>query len=228
MSFFFCFREAIYGLPCPLYTLKLLFLCLFIEEVLVFGEGLPALVPLALPSALVFAPVIFFAIIINLTLFDRSVNLCIISICMIRYQLKCSHDHSFDGWFPNIAEFERQKDKKLIICPMCDSKSVDRDIMSPGIGKVKTVDKKKKDYRDQITADTMIPAAQAKNLLRRIRKQIVKEFDNVGNNFIKEYRRHEKGDRDDKFYGTPNQEEVNQLLDEGINLFHVPDIKDDA
>jgi hypothetical protein len=197
-------------------------------EVFVLGEGLPELVPLALPSALVFAPVIFFAIIVNLTLFDKDVNSCIISICMIKYQLRCNNDHKFDGWFPNIAEFERQQKKDLLICPMCDSKRVDRDIMSPRIGKSKTPNKKKKDLTDQITADTMIPAAQAKNILRRIRKQIVTEFDNVGSNFVKEYRKHEKGDRDDKFYGTPNQKEINQLLDEGINLFHVPDIKDDA
>jgi len=105
-------------------------------EVLVLGEGLPELVPLALPSALVFAPVIFFAIIINLTLFDKYVNPCIISICMIKYQLKCNHDHTFDGWFPNITEFERQQGKKLIVCPLCDSTQVDRDIMSPNINKI--------------------------------------------------------------------------------------------
>lgn len=198
------------------------------EDVLVLGRGLPALVLLACPSFLVFDPVIFFAIILNLTLFDKDVNQCIISICMIKYQLRCNNDHKFDGWFPNIAEFERQQKEDLLICPMCDSKQVDRDIMSPRIGKNKTVARKKKINTDQITADTMIPAAQAKNLLRRIRKQIVTEFDNVGDNFVKEYRRHEKGDRDDKFYGTPSQDEVNQLLDEGINLFHVPDIKDDA
>ena len=147
---------------------------------------------------------------------------------MIKYQLRCEHDHQFDGWFPNIKEFERQQQKNLLICPMCDSTQVDRAIMSPRVTKSKADKNKKKDLTDQITADTMIPAAQAKNILRRIRKHIVTEFDNVGNNFVKEYRKHEKGDRDDKFYGTPKQEEVNQLLDEGINLFHVPDIKDDA
>jgi hypothetical protein len=147
---------------------------------------------------------------------------------MIKYQLRCEHDHQFDGWFPSIAEFERQQKKHLLVCPMCDSTRVDRAIMSPSIGKNKKALKKNRDFTDQITADTMIPAAQAKNILRRIRKHIVTEFDNVGNNFVKEYRKHEKGNRDDRFYGTPNQDEVKQLMDEGINLFHVPNIKDDA
>jgi hypothetical protein len=218
--------------------LKLLFLCLFIEEVLVLGEGLPALVPLALPSFLVFVPVTFFAIIVNLTLFDRSVNLCIISICMIRYQLKCSHDHSFDGWFPNIAEFERQKDKKLIICPMCDSTQVDRDIMSPGINKItkktktpkktKTEEDKIEDLKKELLGKEMMMASRAKDVLREIRKHVVSNFENVGDDFLKEVRKAEKGDRDDKFYGTPSQKEVDKLLEEGIDLFHVPDIKEDA
>ncbi len=147
---------------------------------------------------------------------------------MIKYQLLCKNDHKFDGWFPNIAEFERQQHKNLLICPMCDTTRVDRAIMSPAVGKTPAKKTKSKDYTDEITSDTMLPAAQAKNILRRIRKHIVTEFDNVGDKFVKEYRKHEKGERDDQFYGTPTQEEVKKLLDEGTDLFRVPEIKDDA
>ena len=157
---------------------------------------------------------------------------------MIKYQLNCNNEHQFDGWFPNIAEFERQQEKKLLICPLCDSNQVDRAIMSPGIGKskskskTKTTSKSQLDqeefYKAQFTDDTMIPASQAKNILRKIRKKIVTEFDNVGDRFVKEYRKHEKGERDDKFYGVPSKEEVKQLVEEGVDLFHLPNVKDDA
>jgi len=147
---------------------------------------------------------------------------------MIKYKLLCENNHKFDGWFPNIAEFERQQKKDLLICPLCETKKVDRAIMSPSIGKKTDKKKKTNDYSDQITNDTMIPAAQARHILRKIRKHIVTEFDNVGNNFFKEYRKFEKGERNDKFYGTPGQDEVKKLLEEGTNLFHVPEIKEDA
>jgi hypothetical protein len=157
---------------------------------------------------------------------------------MIRYQLRCENDHKFDGWFPNIAEFERQQHKDLLVCPMCDSKQVDRAIMAPGIGKLKSKSKtktksksqldKEEFYRGQFSDDTMIPASRAKDILRKIRKQIVTEFDNVGDRFVKEYRKHEKGERDDKFYGVPSKEEVKELLEEGVDLFHLPNVKDDA
>lgn len=157
---------------------------------------------------------------------------------MIKYQLNCNNEHQFDGWFPNIAEFERQQEKKLLICPLCDSNQVDRAIMSPGIGKskskskTKTTSKSQLDneefYKAQFTDDTMIPASQAKNILRKIRKKIVREFDNVGYRFMKEYRKHEKGERNDKFYGVPSKEEVKELVEEGVDLFHLPNVKDDA
>jgi hypothetical protein len=157
---------------------------------------------------------------------------------MIKYQLNCNNEHQFDGWFPNIAEFERQQEKKLLICPLCDSNQVDRAIMSPGIGKSKSKSKtkttsksqldKEEFYKTQFTDDTMIPASQAKNILRKIRKKIVTEFDNVGDRFVKEYRKHEKGERDDKFYGVPSKEEVKELMEEGVDLFHLPNVKDDA
>ena len=157
---------------------------------------------------------------------------------MIKYQLNCNNEHQFDGWFPNIAEFERQQEKKLLICPLCDSNQVDRAIMSPGIGKPKSKSKtkttskrqsyKEEFYKAQFTDDTMIPASQAKNILRKIRKKIVTEFDNVGDRFVKEYRKHEKGERDDKFYGVPSKEEVKELVEEGVDLFHLPNVKDDA
>lgn len=157
---------------------------------------------------------------------------------MIKYQLICNNEHRFDGWFPNITEFERQQEKKLLICPMCDSNQVDRAIMAPRIGKNKNKSKtktknksqldKEEFYRGQFTDDTMIPASRAKDILRKIRKQIVTDFDNVGDRFVKEYRKHEKGERDDRFYGTPSKEEVKELLEEGIDLFHLPNVKDDA
>ena len=157
---------------------------------------------------------------------------------MIKYQLNCNNEHQFDGWFPNIAEFERQQEKKLLICPLCDSNQVDRAIMSPRIGKSKSKSKtkttsksqldKEEFYKAQFTDDTMIPASQAKNILRKIRKKIVTEFDNVGDRFVKEYRKHEKGERDDKFYGVPSKEEVKELVEEGVDLFHLPNVKDDA
>jgi len=155
---------------------------------------------------------------------------------MIKYQLRCDNKHQFDGWFPNIAEFERQQEHSMIVCPMCDSRHVQRDIMSPSVGK--STDKSRqrsqhkeakiKKMRQQIQGKEMMLASRAKEILRQIRRHVEQNFENVGDKFVKEVGRAEKGDRDDRFYGTPTEKEVDQLLEQGVDLFHIPDVKEDA
>jgi len=81
-------------------------------------------------------------------------------------------------------------------------------------------------YKKNMVNDEMMLATQAKNVMRHIRKHILKNFENVGDKFYDEAVKASEGKRDDKFYGTPSKEQVNELLDDGVDLFHVPDIKD--
>ena len=44
---------------------------------------------------------------------------------MIVFDLKCSHNHVFEIWFKDSREFEKQKKKGLINCPICDDGRLD-------------------------------------------------------------------------------------------------------
>jgi len=146
---------------------------------------------------------------------------------MIKYRLICDEEHEFDGWFPNSRAFTKQQKTGLLTCPICDSKNVDKALMAPEINKNRKVNTKKLEkMRQEITSEQMMPASQAKNVLNKIGKYITKHFENVGDRFYEEAIKCEEGDRDDRFYGTPSQEETNKLLEDGIDLFHVPKIKD--
>ena len=136
---------------------------------------------------------------------------------MIKYQLRCRCTHEFEGWFPDSKEYKRQKNKGMIQCPMCESTAVDKAIMAPNVKRSK-IRKPVEDY--------MVMGESAEAILRKLNKKIKKDFQNVGKNFAKEARKAAKGKRDEKFYGKTTKEEVNQLLDEGIDLFAVPDYKD--
>ena len=74
--------------------------------------------------------------------------------------------------------------------------------------------------------DYVVMGESAESILRKLNKKIKKDFQNVGKNFAKEARNAAKGKRNQKFYGTTTKEEANKLLDEGIDLFAVPDYKD--
>ena len=78
----------------------------------------------------------------------------------------------------------------------------------------------------EFTDDYMVMGESAESILRKLNKKIKKDFQNVGKNFAKEARKAHKGKRDKKFYGTASKEEANKLLKEGIDLFAVPDYKD--
>jgi hypothetical protein len=145
---------------------------------------------------------------------------------MIKYRLICDTEHEFDGWFPSSREFTRQKKMGQLTCPVCDSKHVDKAMMSPGVSRSKNARRLSQSRDSAVSPDQMMPASQAKHVLKKIGQYITKNFENVGDRFYKEAVRCEEGDRDDRFYGTPSKEETNKLLDEGIDLFHVPRLKD--
>ena len=134
---------------------------------------------------------------------------------MIKYKLRCRCNHEFEGWFPSSKEYTRQKNKGMIQCPMCDSTAVDKAIMAPSI---KISNPPSEEY--------MVMGQSAESILRKLNKKIKKDWQDVGKNFAKEARKAAKGKRDQKFYGKTTKEEANQLIDEGIDLFQVPDYKD--
>ena len=145
---------------------------------------------------------------------------------MIKYRLICDTEHEFDGWFPNSKAFTKQKNNGQLTCPICDSKNVDKALMSPGIGKSTNARKLARIREEALDTDQFMPASQASNVLKRIGRYVKKNFENVGDRFYEEAIKCEEGDRDDRFYGTPSKEQTDKLLEQGIDLFHVPKIKD--
>ena len=100
---------------------------------------------------------------------------------------------------------------------MCDSTAVDKAIMAPNV---------KKSKKKTIPNDYFVMGETAEQILRKLNKKIKKDYQDVGKNFAKEAKKAHKGKRDRKVYGRPSREETNKLLDEGIDLFAVPDYKD--
>ena len=151
---------------------------------------------------------------------------------MIKYQLTCYCDAKFEGWFPSIKEFESQQKKKQLLCPMCDSTNVRRDIMSPSVKKkstevkLKTARSRGKEAIKGMAGGQMVMGGRARILLKQLEKHVKAKFENVGKDFPKEARKASVGERNEEFYGTATKKEANELLDDGIDLFHVPEVKD--
>ena len=52
---------------------------------------------------------------------------------MIVYNLACTQQHLFEGWFASPADFENQRDRRLVACPSCGSTAVERRLHAPRI-----------------------------------------------------------------------------------------------
>ena len=133
---------------------------------------------------------------------------------MIKYLLKCINKHEFESWFSESKEFEKLKKRNLIECIFCQSKNVDKSIMSPNVvGKKRIVEKK---YDDK-------EFNKIKKDLIKIRKFVEKNFEFVGDKFPKEVREIYYNNKKNKnIYGTTTLEERLELEDEGVNLTSIP------
>ena len=147
---------------------------------------------------------------------------------MIKYKLICDFEHRFEGWFPSIKGFDSQQKSKQLICPVCDSPTVNKDIMSPQVKtpKKKTARQRGKEAMMNMAGGQMVMGGRARTLLRQLEKHVKDKFENVGKNFPKEARKAVKGKRNEEFYGTATEKEAKELLNEGIDLFNVPEVKD--
>ena len=136
---------------------------------------------------------------------------------MIKYLLKCANKHEFESWFSDSSEFEKLKKKNLIECIYCQSKKIDKSIMSPNIvGKEKIIEKKF-NYKE---------FNKIKKDLLKIRKFVEKNFEFVGNNFSKEVREIYYDNKKNKnIYGTATSQERLELEDEGIDIANIPWVK---
>tara|TARA_E500000081_G_scaffold134632_1_gene147130 strand:+ start:233 stop:646 length:414 start_codon:yes stop_codon:yes gene_type:complete len=136
---------------------------------------------------------------------------------MPKYNLRCTRDHEFEGWFASEKSYLDQKTKKLIACPICDNTGIRRAVMAPNINlKSKKIQSKKSNTAFYNSRST----------LQHLKTWVEKNCENVGDNFAKEARKASLGERDDHIYGTASDKEIKELHKEGIGAIRIPNVKD--
>ena len=53
---------------------------------------------------------------------------------MIVFDLRCSGDHVFEAWFASSAAYEEQRERGLLMCPVCGDAAVGKAVMAPRLG----------------------------------------------------------------------------------------------
>ncbi len=130
---------------------------------------------------------------------------------MIIFNLICKTCNvEFEGWFDDSGDYNRQKRKKMILCPSCNSSSVSKSLMTPNLSK------KSNSKKHQIKK-TMA------NKIKKYKKIIEDNFDYVGEKFTEEAKKIKYGETKDRpIYGEASIEQTKELDEEEIDVVPLP------
>ncbi|WP_319567795.1 DUF1178 family protein [Cohaesibacter marisflavi] len=175
---------------------------------------------------------------------------------MIKYSLRCEHDHVFEGWFRNNDDCEMQTRDGHVECPFCASTKISKSLMAPRVTGTRTQDSAVRPSEGQgaaevapspavpqpATSNAVVPHAgaavaapqegpdpqQVQKMLRAFREHVVKNADYVGDNFAEEARKmHFKETEERGIYGEATVDEVKSLAEDGIDCLPMPVLPED-
>lgn len=133
---------------------------------------------------------------------------------MIRYALVCDHEHEFEGWFGSSGDFDTQRERGHVACPVCASQAVRKAIMAPSVAGTKA------------RGDDPAPAqshAMMMEAMGRIRAHVHDNFDDMGDAFASEARAIHEGRSEQRgIYGQATAPEVKALLEDGVPVAPLP------
>ncbi len=157
---------------------------------------------------------------------------------MIRFDLKCTDNHVFEGWFGSSKDYESQKERGLLECPICGDGRIGKAPMAPNVAS-------RKDFGAPAPVPNPVPAdsppepvaagesdveitpARMAAVLRTLRRHIEQNADHVGPKFAEEARKIHYGEAEERgIYGEATPDEVEDLQDEGIEIGSIPWLPD--
>tara|TARA_B100000902_G_C26604433_1_gene572067 strand:- start:27 stop:458 length:432 start_codon:yes stop_codon:yes gene_type:complete len=136
---------------------------------------------------------------------------------MILFDLKCENDHKFEAWFPSSSNYEDQLKKKMIECPYCNSKKIKKSLMAPNLNVKSRSNKSSKEKKKNLSKVTL------EKQIKKFKKFIEKNTENVGKNFAEEARKIYYGEKKARpIRGESTEKESKDLAEEGIPFSKLP------
>ena len=133
---------------------------------------------------------------------------------MIKYSLECNQSHTFDAWFSDSLNFEKQNKNNQISCPNCSSLKIKKSIMAPSIPS--------KNYKSDLLNEKK---DKVEVVLSKVRKHVEDNYDYVGDKFADEARSMHYGEKEEReIYGETTIEDAFDLIEEGVNVKPMPGV----
>ncbi len=166
--------------------------------------------------------------------------------------LHCRFGHSFEGWFGSQDDYDVQRERGLVTCPVCNNSEITKKLSAPrlnlGHGTAPKVEQGQgadpagagsaaggPPDRD---ADALLPASsvatvlpdlstdalqQMQSAMMKAVRHVMANTEDVGPQFAEEARKIHYGEREERnIRGQATREETEALLDEGIDVMALP------
>ena len=141
---------------------------------------------------------------------------------MIVFDVSCSNDHVFEGWFKDTDSFGEQVEAGVVTCPVCGDSDVRKALMAPNVAGTR----KGKDDAAAPNAVMAPPDGDAADFieaLHELKKHVEENSDYVGDTFPEEARKIHHGEVEKRnIYGDASNEDVEELREEGIEISQMP------
>jgi len=141
--------------------------------------------------------------------------------------LNCQHGHVFEGWFASEDDFQSQKTRALVQCPMCGDAHIEKRLSAPRLNLGAQAPAAGSAATSSSPAPT--PSRQALQAAWvRASREVLARSEDVGARFADEARRMHHGEVASRaIRGQATPQDALELLEEGIGVLPLA-LADDA
>jgi len=142
---------------------------------------------------------------------------------MIVFDLSCGSGHVFEAWFGSSTDYEDQRARGLVACPICGVTEVDKAVMAPNVAP--KGNSQPANLPVPMRGGAPAPAEMKAMLaaLARAQAKILEGSEHVGSRFASEARAIHDGDAPERpIHGEATVQEAKALIEEGVPVAPLP------
>jgi hypothetical protein len=143
---------------------------------------------------------------------------------VIVFDLRCAPEgHVFEAWFGSSDDYEAQRARGLVSCPLCGSQELDKAVMAPRVGaKGNQRLAGARAASDMVSSDPEGVKAML-SAMASAQKEMLARSEHVGDRFAEEARRIHFGEVERRsIHGRATPDETASLADDGIEVAPLP------
>lgn len=162
--------------------------------------------------------------------------------------LQCRLGHSFEGWFGSQADYDSQRVRGLVTCPVCNDSEITKMLSAPRLnlghgtapkmatgqgtesaGAASAAGGSPTSAAEVPPVTTALPDVAPETLqqlqaaMAKMVRHVMANTEDVGTQFAEEARKIHYGEREERnIRGQATREETEALIDEGIDVMPLP------